>query len=347
MRFHRVLIAGLACLALVGITYAQTDVGRSGAQFLKISPSARGVAMGGGYSAVAQDADAIYHNPAGLTGSTGASVQLSRVQYVADITFNYAAFSVPSLGGVVGVHFGSMGTDEMPVTTIQDPTNESGNTFDVSSWVAGVTYARPLTDRLSLGVTAKWVNEAIWDMNSGTMAFDVGTLYYTGFSNWRFAATLTNFGPQARFSGGHLVTQYNKYDDEQQAETVAEDRAAAYKLPMTFKIGTAYDFVITPGMMVTTSLEGAHPNDAMEYVAGGVEYSFTSSVVSLALRGGYRLAQTETMGAYKDLRTTSDGAILGVGVGVPFVAKKLMFDYTWQDFSELGTNHLFSFTLSL
>jgi hypothetical protein len=302
--------------------------------------------MSGAYGAVVNGVDAVYHNAAALTGVTGPSVQLSRINYVADVNFNYVAFAMPGMGGAVGVHFGAMNSGDMPMTTIQDPTNESAIMFDVSSWVLGLTYATPLTDRLSMGVTAKYVQETIWDMKAGRIAFDIGTLYYTGFSNWRFGATLSNFGPNARFMGGHLVTQYDKYDDENQAETVAEDRAEEVALPLTFKLSTAYDFVISDQMQITTCLEGAHPNDATEYVAGGLEYKLTTPMAGLALRGGYRLTGMETMGNQKDLDTSAEGFVLGAGLTVPFIARQLTFDYTWQDYTKLGTNHIFSLSMS-
>jgi hypothetical protein len=347
MRFHRALIAALASMALVGSALAQSDIGTTGAQFLKISPSARAVALGGAYGSLAKGADAVYSNPAALTGVKGPDLHLSHIGYVADIDVNYVAFATPAMKGVIGVYFGAINTGDMPVTTIQDPTNILGTTYDAGSWVAGLTYAAPLTDRLSLGVTAKMIRESIWDMTSSSFAFDVGTLYYTGFSNWRFAAVLQNFGPSARFSSGQLVSDYDKFDsDDQQSPTVAEDRAEEYNLPMTFKISTAYDLAVTEEMTLTTTLEGVHPSDAKEYLAGGLEYSYALPMVSLAVRGGYRLVQSEDYGTITGERSAADGATVGFGVGVPFLAKNLVFDYTWQDYSDLGTNHLFSIGMS-
>ena len=46
-------------------------VGLSGFQFLKIGQGARAVAMGDAYTAVADDINAIFWNPAGLTGVRG------------------------------------------------------------------------------------------------------------------------------------------------------------------------------------------------------------------------------------------------------------------------------------
>jgi|SaaInl4_150m_RNA_FD_contig_123_15332_length_1397_multi_8_in_2_out_0_2 hypothetical protein len=347
MRYHRALIAALASLALVGSALAQSDIGTTGAQFLNISPSARAVALGGAYGSLAKGADAVYSNPAALTGVKGPDLHLSHISYVAGVDVNYVAYAMPGMKGVIGVYFGAMSTGDMPVTTIQDPTNASGTTFDAGSWVAGLTYAAPLTDRLSLGVTAKILRESIWDMTSSSYAFDVGTLYYTGFSNWRFAAVLTNFGPSARFASGQLVTDYDKFDsDGAQSPTVAEDRAESYDLPLTFKISTAYDLALTEEMTLTTIIEGAHPSDANEYIAGGLEYSYALPIVSIAVRGGYRLVESDDYGTYTDERSAADGATLGLGVGVPFLARKLVFDYTWQDYSDLGTNHLFSIGMS-
>jgi len=342
MRFHRILIAGLASLALCGVTSAQTNIGRSGAQFLKVSPSARAVALGGAYGSVGRGADAVYHNPAGIAGIRGTEISLSRVNYVADVSFNYLAGAMPLAGGTLGFQFGSMMTNEMPVTTIQDPTNALGITFDVGSWVAGLTYAQALTDRLSVGVTGKYIRERIWDMTSSTMALDVGTLYYTGFCNWRFSAVLSNFGSKARFTGGRLVTQYNKFDDSNQSETVSEDRSLEYELPQAFKLGTAYDFTFTDQMMLTGSLEGVHPIDAPEYLSGGLEYTYAMPMVKLAARAGYRAVKTEDIPGFSNPRVATDGEVLGFGIGVPVAGNALQFDYTWQNYAKLGNNHLFS-----
>jgi hypothetical protein len=54
-------------LLLPGLLYGQAKVGTAGAQFLELGVSARAVAMGEAFVAVANDATAVYYNPAGLT----------------------------------------------------------------------------------------------------------------------------------------------------------------------------------------------------------------------------------------------------------------------------------------
>ena len=59
----------LACLFISSTIVGQTvsKVGTTAAQFLKIGIGARALALGGAYSAIADDASALYWNPGGLS----------------------------------------------------------------------------------------------------------------------------------------------------------------------------------------------------------------------------------------------------------------------------------------
>ena len=78
-----------------------TKVGTTSAQFLKIGVGARAVSLGGAYVAEATDLSALYWNPAGLSKLRGAAVQFAYTDYLADISYNFAAF---------GTNLGNMGT---------------------------------------------------------------------------------------------------------------------------------------------------------------------------------------------------------------------------------------------
>ena len=67
-------------------------VGTFGAQFLKIGPSARATAMGSAYTAVADNAESVYWNPAGIVGIRGSQLAVSQTQWPADIKLTYAAY---------------------------------------------------------------------------------------------------------------------------------------------------------------------------------------------------------------------------------------------------------------
>ncbi|HEQ99294.1 MAG TPA: hypothetical protein ENO22_08140, partial [candidate division Zixibacteria bacterium] len=65
MRFRFGLF--LILLLLPGVLYGQAKVATAGAQFLEIGVSARAVAMGESFISIADDASAVYYNPAGMT----------------------------------------------------------------------------------------------------------------------------------------------------------------------------------------------------------------------------------------------------------------------------------------
>ncbi|MGB9561861.1 MAG: hypothetical protein ACPL6C_03505, partial [bacterium] len=57
----------LIVVSLPALVLAQAKVGTAGAQFLEIIPTARTGGMGEVYLSIADDADAIYINPGGLS----------------------------------------------------------------------------------------------------------------------------------------------------------------------------------------------------------------------------------------------------------------------------------------
>src|SRR5690606_11083103 len=74
-------------------------------------------------------------------------------------------------------------------------------TYDASTTVAGLSYARQFTDRIAAGVTAKALSRSISTASSSGLAFDAGMTYVVGESGLRFGVSLKNFGPQMGFGG--------------------------------------------------------------------------------------------------------------------------------------------------
>ena len=68
--------------------------GTVAAPFLKIGVGARAVALGGNYVGLADDATALYWNPAGITNLDKISFSATHTQWFADITHNAIMFAV-------------------------------------------------------------------------------------------------------------------------------------------------------------------------------------------------------------------------------------------------------------
>jgi len=283
--FFLIAISGL--YAQSGIDpYKIERVGLTGWQFLKIQNDARFAAMGGAFTAVSRgDAGSIFSNPAALTGVTNLDCFISNVNWIADIGYRNA--SIAKRIGQVGVFGFSIAVVDMGemAETINSPVigeNRTeavvtGNTFSASDFAVGLSYAKKITDRLSIGGNVRWIQEKIADVSMQNVSVDFGTIFYTGFKSLRFAMLARNFGPDA-----HLVGWSEEYQSE----------AVDVRMPLDFRLGLAMDFFDTEGsnQLLTISLDGSHPNDGPEKINLGGEYIFADILI---LRAGYRFNYDE------------------------------------------------------
>ena len=79
--------------AAISLSVRRSAAGTTGADFLNLPIGARAAAMGGAYSAISDEASAVYWNPAGLVQIPKLSAVFMRSQYVADISYQYAAYA--------------------------------------------------------------------------------------------------------------------------------------------------------------------------------------------------------------------------------------------------------------
>ena len=311
--------------------------GTSAAPFLSISQGARGIAMGGAFVAVANDASSIYWNPAGITDIYGSSVVADHTQWLAGINYNFIAATM-SLGdfGTVGLSFTSSDIDEMNVTTVDLP-DGNGETFGVSDVAFSMTYAIKLTDKFSIGFNPKYVYQKIWKMSASAVAIDIGVKYVTPFEGFTLGMSISNFGQKMQMRGTSNLVLY-----DQDLSTIGNNgKIPAYlateewALPLNFKFGIAYRAFKDDIGTLTLAVDASHPSDDYESVDVGAEYIFYDF---LSLRGGYRslfLSESET------------GLTLGVGVIQEFVGTmQISFDYAYQDFGRLKETQKFSIGLN-
>jgi long-subunit fatty acid transport protein len=125
--------------------------------FLSIGVGARALAMGGAFCAVADDASAIYWNPAGMTSIKGAEVSSIKLIDQAGIDSNYtyisAAYNSGENTGTFGVSFLNQAFNNVIITDSQG--KQAGGATTVSDNTVYVAYAKRINAWLSAGVTAK------------------------------------------------------------------------------------------------------------------------------------------------------------------------------------------------
>jgi len=210
----RSFACGLALAALSPVSPAQAT--KYAAEFLKIGVGARALGMGEAYVAVADDPSAAYWNPAGLVFVQTREVQAMHAEQFGQIVnHDFLTYTHPLEPGrdaapAVGVTLIRSSIDDIPVL---DASNGGGVLQDVGrDGVPGtnddgegdgilgpgeyvlvdegavqyrsntdlaflLTYARPLSSRVFLGVNAKLVRQKLIDNSNFGIGADLGLLW--------------------------------------------------------------------------------------------------------------------------------------------------------------------------
>lgn len=304
------------------------NLGTSGAQFLQIPVSAKAEAMGNAIVGLADDASTVFYNPAGLTKIKNLEVFFSYANWF-DL-FDLSAASVAyNLGdfGTIGANVIMFSTGKMEITTEEKP-NGTGRYFDAGDLALGVTYAKYLTDRFSVGVTVKYINQKIWNETANGLAFDIGTQYLIDFQNLTIAMSMTNFGGDMKFDGADLAITHMKNDNFPLSRlTPARLQTNEYPLPLHFQVGIGFDVYHSDYFKVKGGIDATHPNDNKERVHFGTELSFFDRIF---LRGGYKYN-------YDDQKFS-----FGAGANMPLEDSFVYFDYAYSVYDILPSVHRFS-----
>lgn len=313
-----------------------SKVGTTAAPFLSIEVGARAIGMGGAFVALANDATALYWNPAGIARLSSVGVTLSHTNWLAETYFDYAGISL-SLGsfGAVGVSFTALTMDDMDVRTISYPEG-TGEKFGASDFAIGTTYARNLTDRFSIGFTGKYIQQKLWHMTASSMALDIGTLFTTQFRGMTIGMSISNFGNKMQMIGSDTQIPVDIAPDKEgnNSKIVGNMRTERWSLPLIFRFGVAMNVIDNYNYRWTVAMDAMHPNDNTEYVNIGTEYALKNMVF---LRCGYKNLF---------MKDSEEGLTLGAGLAYSLVGNfRLKIDYAFADFGLLENVQRFSLAL--
>lgn len=277
--------------------------GSTDAQFLKIGVSARAVGMGDAFIAVTDGAEAAYYNVAALARIQSTALAFTHTNWFADINHDFISVA-HTFGrlGTIGVSATALYTDEMKVRTPLQP-DGTGETFYANNYRIGLSYARYLTDRVTLGGSFNYVNMSLYsDFVADAFSVDIAVLYVTNFRNFRFGMKIANFGSEVQFVN------------------------ESYPLPTHFNFGLAINAIDGEAQKLLLSFSAVKPNDGQPLGQAGAEWNYQNT---LFLRTGYQLNH--------EVATYSFGG----GVQLNVREKELKFDYSYSDFILLGAAHRF------
>ena len=338
------LLAGLLAFSTPELLHGQ-KVAKYGADFLAGGVGGRALGMGGTHVGIVRDLSAGYWNPAGLAGLRYPQIAYMHAERFAGIiSFDYAAAAMPiSKTSTVGLTIIRSGVDDIPntlnawdVERNQPKPNPENfiERFSAADYAFMLSYARSLSDELSIGVTGKLIRRTIGDFaDAWGYSFDAGiqymterlilganiqdlsTMLQTWSTNQGELAALEDFNQEIPDGGTFLVLPVARL-------------GAGYFIPfkqsgltLAFDMDIAFDgqqaFVLNTG-------------DISYHPRVGVEYVFRDVV---ALRGGIsRVLVSDDLGL--DVTPT-------VGAGLKL--NQISIDYGFGDFagvsSDLGFSH--------
>jgi hypothetical protein len=288
--------------------FSAKAAGTTSADFLNLPVGARASAMGGAYSAISEEASAVYWNPAGLVQIPKLSAIFMRTQYVADISYQYAAYahrlSYDSVlaGSILMTDIGSI-----------DRTDVDGNSlgaFSPQDQVFTLSYSKAILEfsdkdmDVSVGVSAKYIRSKIVE-SATAYSGDLGIMTYN-FANipYRLGVTMTNLGSGLR------------YDVD------------SSPLPLTFKLAGA----VNPFKSMLVSMDMVLPKQNRPNFLLGMELSKEpNELTRLSARAGVNTQQ---------IRDGLSAFSAGVGATLHFFT----LDYAFVPMGELGTTHKISIT---
>ncbi|MFQ5864274.1 MAG: PorV/PorQ family protein [bacterium] len=329
--FYKLLVPCLALLLLTSVTgIAQEErVGTNAASELLIPVGARYIAMGGASLAMVKGVEAIYWNPAGLAlADYTAGAMFSHMTYIADMTLNYVAVAAKFGGlGSIGVSIKALDIGDIAVTTEEFP-DGTGAMFNPQFIVAGLTYSRALSDRISVGTTLNVISEDIHRVSARSFAFDIGVQYSNlgNINGLNIAVVVKNIGPSMKYSGTGLLRRADVLDTDRTPGPLAVE-AQRDELPSVLEIGASYSYSM--GETSKINFMGLFQDNNFTDDVGrfGAEYNYNDLFFA---RLGYSLAPDVA-----DDPTGKSGYIygltLGAGIHYDFPKVGVTIDYAYRD----------------
>lgn len=292
-----------------GLSWAGGSQGATPANFLFLDADARAVAMGGAYSSLANDANALLYNPAGLALLSSHQAVFMHAEIFQGVEQEYAAVALKSpwpgimgTGSGVGFMLDTLGFGSIQRTTLSNRRGAGLGAFGIRDWAVAIGYGRKLGwDWIGLGAGLKYIREEIDAVSAQAGAVDLGLMAdLEGFLKRpaAFGIALQNLGSEMRY------------------------RSKGEDLPLNLRIGY-HQRVLKSGLL---AWDLNQPGEGELTWQMGAEYRVLQAA---ALRLGYN---------------GRNGADSGIAGGGGLALKNFGLDYAFMPFGDLGAAHRLSFS---
>jgi hypothetical protein len=303
--------------------------GTAAAPELLIPVGARDMALGGASIANTSGIGSLYWNPAGLArGDARTSAMFSTMSYLADINVHYVAVGTRfETLGTLGVNLKALDIGAIPITTETRP-DGTGGTFSPTFFALGLTYAREMTDRISLGTTVHYISNAMGRVNASAVSFSAG-LQYLDLGNvpgLDMGVAVKHIGQRMKYEGPGLLNRGTLSGASRPSAFYYVDASSA-DLPSTFEIGLGYRYPMAQMGQLNLGTMFQHNNYTYDEYRTGAEYVYRDF---LAVRGGFVYAADAADGTYPF--GTSFGLGLNLDLGGKLQEARVDYAYTATDY---------------
>jgi hypothetical protein len=285
--------------------FSDGAAGTTSASFLKLPSGPRSEALGGAAAALAEGAEALFWNPAGLARLPEQGKSEVTAGYSALLETSYLSSLAYALPTSIGVFASGLSYFSQGAQTQYDAVGNAVGKFSPYDLGFSLGYARRLS-RILIGGAVKMVRSSIAEASATTAAVDFGIqaphVGDVGDGPLDVGVSFSNLGPPLKLGAVPAPLPFSM-------------RGGMFWHLSSF-VGAAADIVL--------------PVDEAPYAALGLEATLKQNQYAAALRLGYD--QSHSRGV--------DG-LAGLTAGAGLDAGFLRIDYAWVPFGDLGmTNRI-------
>ena len=269
--------------------------------FLRLPVSAHVAALGGdNITLTDDDATLIFHNPALICDVSDKSLNLNFMTYMEGAKTASASFvKAYKERATWGVAAQYMDYGTMKQTTVDNIETGDFSARDIA--LAG-TFAYLLSDRISGGITGRFVTSHLASYNSAAVAVDLGLNYQNEEHGWSLSAVAKNLGGQIK-----------AYEDDFE------------RIPLDLQLGVSKRLIGSPlRLSATLSRLNNWDQGFIKHLAVGADLLLGENIYVAA---GYNFRRASEMKISDNDGESNHGAGLSLGAGLQLERFKLHVAY--------------------
>ena len=286
---------------LLSVARMQAQESQEVYSFLRLPVSAHVAALGGdNITLTDDDATLIFHNPALICGVSDKSINLNFMTYMDGAKTASASFvKTYKERATWGVAAQYMDYGTMKQTTVDNV--EMGD-FSARDIALSGTFTYLLSDRISGGITGRFITSHIASYSSAAVAVDLGVNYQDADRGWSLSAVAKNLGGQIK-----------AYEDDFE------------RIPLDLQIGVTKRLIGSPlRLSGTLSRLNNWDQGFIKHLAVGADLLLGENIYVAA---GYNFRRSSEMKIADGEGESNHGAGLSLGAGLQLQRFKLHVAY--------------------